>query len=180
MDDIKNCKIIKKRLQADRWYVVLKPAFNSKKSMPQAHYNWLVGNPSFGDIPTGYIVHHLDGDKLNDDISNLAIIHRIYHTAYHFKNFKIAQSEIDIEIDYTLRIGNIPFEEEITKLKYRKIKTRGARGERWRVEWYESDFRTGKRVRRNVHSFKRQPLASEEDAKRLIDLIRKKHPQFQQ
>jgi len=57
--------------------------------MPNASYVWLLGNPAFGDIPKGYVIHHLDGDELNDDISNLVLMQKFHHVAYHWKEKKI-------------------------------------------------------------------------------------------
>lgn len=39
------------------------------------HYN--------GEIPEGYQVHHVDGDKSNNDISNLALLDKHLHAARH-------------------------------------------------------------------------------------------------
>lgn len=34
-------------------------------------------------VPTGYIVHHKDGDKLNNSPSNLELLHRREHAKHH-------------------------------------------------------------------------------------------------
>ena len=36
----------------------------------------LVWESVWGELPTGYVVYHLDGDKYNDDIDNLEAITR--------------------------------------------------------------------------------------------------------
>ncbi len=38
-----------------------------------------------GEIPEGYEVHHLDGDRSNNDIANLTIWPGIKHKLFHFK-----------------------------------------------------------------------------------------------
>jgi hypothetical protein len=94
---IKDYVVIGKILQQERWKVILDAPFNGKKTMPLAHYNWLMGNPSFSEIPKGYAIHHLDNDPLNDDISNLALIHKHHHTAYHLK-YKILKLKLNIDV----------------------------------------------------------------------------------
>jgi len=39
-----------------------------------------------GEIPEGYDIHHIDGDKSNNDISNLQCLTRSEHRAHHNKN----------------------------------------------------------------------------------------------
>ncbi len=39
----------------------------------------LVWEENFGKIPNGYIVHHIDGDKINNKISNLQCMSKIEH-----------------------------------------------------------------------------------------------------
>ena len=86
---------IEKFFRKDRWYV--KILSNGKSNgMPYANYIWMKGNPAFFDIPKGYVIHHLDGDALNDDISNLVIMQKHHHSAYHWK-YKIIQSEVSID-----------------------------------------------------------------------------------
>lgn len=36
-----------------------------------------------GEIPSGYVVHHIDGNRMNDDPSNLACIPRVGHAKVH-------------------------------------------------------------------------------------------------
>lgn len=43
------------------------------KRMRLARYNW---TKVYGEIPKGYVIIHLDGDKYNDDVSNLEAITR--------------------------------------------------------------------------------------------------------
>lgn len=89
--------ILEKFMRKSRWYVRLKSPVNGKSVMPQYIYVWLMGNPAFEEVPRGYAIHHLDGDKLNDDISNLALMQRYHHMAYHFKH-KAVESKINISL----------------------------------------------------------------------------------
>lgn len=65
------------------------------KTMPRANYNWLKANPIFEEVPPGYVVHHLDHDPLNDDTSNLVIMYKLHHIAYHFKQ-KVPTGEVKL------------------------------------------------------------------------------------
>ena len=47
------------------------------------HLHRAVWTYYFGEIPDGYVIHHIDGDKSNNDISNLAIMTRIDHMKLH-------------------------------------------------------------------------------------------------
>lgn len=38
-----------------------------------------------GEIPKGYVVHHIDGDKSNNDIKNLQLLNHIEHKKLHKK-----------------------------------------------------------------------------------------------
>jgi len=82
---IKNCKITEKLFRKDRWFVKIDPDYMEAKTMPLAQYNWLLGNPAFKEIPKEYVIHHLDGDAQNDDISNLVLMQKHHHAAYHWK-----------------------------------------------------------------------------------------------
>lgn len=74
-------------LRGDRFYVRV-PSEKSNEIMkviPRAVYVWLKGNPSFKSIPKGYVIHHLDYDPTNDDLSNLALMCKPHHSAHHLK-----------------------------------------------------------------------------------------------
>lgn len=47
--------------------------YESKKRMSRSRYNWI---QVYGEIPKGYVIRHIDGDKYNDDVSNLEAISR--------------------------------------------------------------------------------------------------------
>lgn len=42
---------------------------------------------TFGDIPTGLIVHHKDGNKANNDLSNLELMTRLEHQRHHLARY---------------------------------------------------------------------------------------------
>ena len=51
----------------------------------KAHYIWETIN---GKIPKGMLIHHIDGDCLNDNISNLELMSRAEHLLIHRKEFE--------------------------------------------------------------------------------------------
>jgi hypothetical protein len=68
------------------------------------------------------IVHHIDGDKLNNKIENLELTNRIKHTRehhYNIKDNKITHAKIDIEIVKYIYTNpdNLTTMELISKLK---------------------------------------------------------------
>jgi len=86
-------QIEEKFLRKGRWFVKLSSKINGVFTLPYANYIWLKGNPSFLGIPRGYVVHHLDDDEANDSISNLVIMQKHHHAAYHFSR-KIIKPEV--------------------------------------------------------------------------------------
>lgn len=98
IEDINTSEIVGRVLAQDRWMLVLKESFTERtRRVPQAQYNWLMNNPAFSYIPVGYVIHHLDNDELNDDVSNLVLMFRPHHTAYHSK-YQAKTLETKIEI----------------------------------------------------------------------------------
>jgi len=53
-----------------------------KRYVPRAHVVWLENHPG-EEVPRGYVVHHLDGNKLNDVPENLECISLAAHVARH-------------------------------------------------------------------------------------------------
>jgi hypothetical protein len=88
-------EIESRQIRDGRWQVFLVNKEGLKGKMANANYVWLMGNPSFKSIPKDYLIHHLDLNPLNDDISNLALMFRLHHMAYHFK---IKNNMVPIEI----------------------------------------------------------------------------------
>lgn len=52
------------------------------KRIPYHQYIWIM---NYGPIPEGYIIHHIDQNKLNNDISNLQCITKKQHDSIHSK-----------------------------------------------------------------------------------------------
>jgi hypothetical protein len=46
-------------------------------------HRWVAGDKVRGKIGKGRVVHHIDGDKLNNDPSNLWIMWRSKHSKHH-------------------------------------------------------------------------------------------------
>jgi len=104
-------EVIETFLRKDRWYVRVKRD-GILTTMPRANYIWLRGNPSFQTVPYGYAVHHLDHDPLNDDISNLSIMYKFHHIAYHWKH-KYIENKIILDSRYGMPVKK-------PKIYYRK------------------------------------------------------------
>ena len=98
--DLSRCRVLKQLIQQNRFILLLQNGDDKIIRMFRANYIWLKYNPSFKKIPSGYVVHHLDHDETNDDISNLALMARHYHLSYHFKNQP--QSLVPVEVEYGL------------------------------------------------------------------------------
>lgn len=64
-----------------------------KRYVPRAHLVWLEAHPD-DVIPRGYVIHHQDGDKLNDVIENLEKIPLATHVARHRRNLTSYISEL--------------------------------------------------------------------------------------
>lgn len=82
----------------DRFHVKIDGDGIGSKSLPRYIFNWLKHNPAFKEIPKGYVIHHLDHDKTNDDPTNLVLMQKYHHMAYHMKQ-KINEPKITFSID---------------------------------------------------------------------------------
>ena len=110
--NIVDFKVVEKFFRKDRWHIRFSDPFNGSRIMPNANYIWLLGNPSFVDIPAKYVIHHLDGDKVNDDISNLVIMQKHHHVAYHWKQRTIkTESKIRTSCSRIKRSVYVPIRE---------------------------------------------------------------------
>jgi len=66
----------------------------------KVHIHRLLMNYVIGYIiPTELSVHHLDGNKLNNSISNLAIMVGSYHNKHHMKGFHPTEKQIEATIE---------------------------------------------------------------------------------
>ena len=69
--------------QGRRW---IKVGMFPNKWMPYARYLWEMEK---GEIrQKGYVVHHKDGDPMNDDIKNFELMKNKKHLEYHVKEKK--------------------------------------------------------------------------------------------
>ena len=171
MEDIRQYEVTNKFLNTGRWYVSFRMPFNGKKVMPFANYVWLLGNPQFEEIPPGYCVHHLDGDEMNDDITNLALMKKPHHAAYHLKR-KVEDSPKKIKLRDPVGLGKdltIPRVSKIPRLKTPL----------WRLRWQETDL-SGKRVARQITKIKGKSFRTEQQADKAKKLLMKIHPSFGQ
>jgi len=88
-------EIIETFFRKDRFHVRVKDN-DGIKTMPRANFVWLQSNPSFVAIPKGYVIHHLDVDQTNDDPSNLVLMQKFHHAAYHWKQ-KTIITKVSVE-----------------------------------------------------------------------------------
>jgi hypothetical protein len=70
-----------------RWIKIAEPS----KWIEYAKYVWINNN---GEIPNGFLIHHIDKDSLNDDISNLAMLTRSAHINIHRPDLLLAKRRI--------------------------------------------------------------------------------------
>lgn len=96
-----------------RFYIRLKKGLG-QITLPRANFVWLQYNPTFSDIPKGYIVHHLDHDQTNDDPSNLVIMQKYHHVAHHWKQKKIeVPVTVDVSEKYTVLAPDYPLKRPV-------------------------------------------------------------------
>lgn len=65
--------------------------YSNGKKIRLHRYIWEKHN---GAIPKGYHIHHIDGNRLNNDISNLAMLIASEHESYHNNNLTDAQKAV--------------------------------------------------------------------------------------
>ena len=94
---IDECEVKEKFFQNGRWYLRLKAKFYGRTIIPYAQHVWLEGNPAFNCVPKGYVIHHIDHNATNDDITNLVLMQKNHHTAYHVKLKKL-KPELDMAV----------------------------------------------------------------------------------
>lgn len=140
-----------KKIQQGRWQILITNGY-IELWMINAHYVWLVGNPAFKTIPQGYGIHHLDYNPLNDDISNLALIHKNYHLSYHAKN---------IEIKTPVKLVDLQ-NSGIPNKKPRSIYNKSSK--RWNLEYYDKGIK-------RICSYQGIGFKTKEEAEKAIEKI---------
>lgn len=93
----------------------------------------------YGSIPKGYIVHHKDGDKLNNSIDNLELMSRAEHASIHHKG--VPKTDEMRRKSSQTKMGHIVSQETREKIR-RKLKGRSLSEETKRKM---SITRTGKK-----------------------------------
>lgn len=80
LKSFKKCKegYILSEQNKNGWYLTVN-LFDAKGNRSTKRIHRLVAETYIGDIPTGYQVHHKDGDKQNNHVENLEIIHPVDH-----------------------------------------------------------------------------------------------------
>lgn len=73
-------------------------AHGSRDSVKRIYEHHLVWEQAYGPIPDGYEIHHKDGNKLNNKLSNLQLLTRSEHARLHAINNGLGKN----------RIGNTP------------------------------------------------------------------------
>ena len=58
-----------------------------------AVFNWLKNN---GTIPDGFLIHHIDENALNDNVSNLCLVTRSTHINLHRKSLLKAKKKYEL------------------------------------------------------------------------------------
>ena len=53
------------------------------KQVRESHYIWCSDPYNLSFIPEGFVIHHLNGNKLNNQAENLILLSRDYHTKIH-------------------------------------------------------------------------------------------------
>ena len=58
------------------------------------------------DVPNEFQVHHIDGDKENNDISNLLMLPQELHAEYHRLKNVVESQKLELKIKGSLENGN--------------------------------------------------------------------------
>jgi len=93
--------IRKDRAGPVRFIAVAGPTPQQHKWIPYAIYLWEKEN---GPVPAGFLVRHMDGDRLNDDLSNLKIVDRREHIAIMRANNPNWRKKANRSLKKTVRI----------------------------------------------------------------------------
>ena len=77
------CKCLKWMIRCGEYQEeIKKPNYKSCSGMALHRYLWI---QTYGEIPEGMIIHHIDGDNLNNNINNLECLNHSEHGYRHVK-----------------------------------------------------------------------------------------------
>lgn len=68
----------------------------SRNTVKKTYEHHLVWEQAYGAIPDGYEIHHKDGNKLNNELSNLQLLTRTEHARLHAINNGLGKDRIGI------------------------------------------------------------------------------------
>ncbi len=159
--------IIGRYLRGNRMYVKVDPPINGKDIVANAIYVWLMGNPAFEAIPKGYVIHHLDGDEMNDDISNLVLMQKNYHISYHVKNKHVDTGVAKIRVASVVGSRTIYFPAKEPYIYH--VTGPHRKSERYRIGFPEN--LDGTVIRTWVNSWEGIPISTREMADKIKALI---------
>jgi HNH endonuclease len=57
----------------------------SREALYAHRWVWML---MYGEIPKGMVIHHLDGNRANNEITNLQMLDRSTHTKHHWRKRK--------------------------------------------------------------------------------------------
>jgi len=170
MEDIRKHNVTNSFINNGRWLVYFDIAFNGRKTMRKAIYSWLMGNPQFENLPPGYCIHHLDFDETNDDISNLALMKKSHHAAYHLKHSKNHEDDTRLKLREPIQLGRNPTIPKVHPY----------RGKYYKLRWQEMNA-LGERIDRQLIGIEnKKPFKTPREAERARDLFMKIHPDFRE
>ena len=69
------------KIQNDGYYKIT----SGKEGNNKKHLHKLIWEKYYGKVPEGYVVHHIDHNKLNNDIMNLELMSLPEHISHHKK-----------------------------------------------------------------------------------------------
>ena len=70
-----------------------------------------------GEIPNGYEVHHINGDRLDNRICNLELIDGVSHNIKHHKNKKLSEeTKKKISLSKSTKIAQYTLDGELVKI----------------------------------------------------------------
>ena len=78
-----------------------------------------------GPIPKGKHIHHIDGDKTNNDISNLICISREMHREIHLLQYQETNNETDLWAYYRLGGNNVEWTDNMKVKRSKQYSGKG-------------------------------------------------------